>query len=48
MTTKEIVAAQLSEIYGFELEQVQTTAGLIADALDGFDDEAPGGERISW
>jgi hypothetical protein len=47
MTTQEIIAQQLSEIYGFSLEQVQTTAELITDALNGVD-EAPGGERISW
>lgn len=33
MTTQEIIAAQLSEIYGFELERVQGSAELIADAL---------------
>lgn len=33
MTTQEIIAEQLSEIYGFELERVQGSAELIADAL---------------
>jgi hypothetical protein len=34
MTTQEIIAEQLSEIYGFSLEQVQDSATLIAAALN--------------
>jgi hypothetical protein len=33
MTTQEIVAAQLSEIYGWPLAKVQDSAALITEAL---------------
>jgi hypothetical protein len=48
MTTKEIIAEQLSEIYGFSLEQVQTTAALITDAVLRSQQAPDDGDQFSW